>query len=48
MEDWANAVESGGSLAEVYPVNVQPTAENALTLRNRLSFLKENVLPSFG
>lgn len=48
MADWADAVESGGSLDEVFPVATKPTRENAALLRRRLFFLKEKVLPTLG
>lgn len=48
MSEWADAVESGGSLEDVFPVAAKPTRENAAILRKRLSFLKDNVLPSLA
>ncbi|MES2737883.1 MAG: hypothetical protein V4672_16290 [Verrucomicrobiota bacterium] len=45
MTDWADAVESGRSLEDVFPVATKPTPENVINLRRRLLFLKKNVLP---
>ena len=46
MTDWADAVDSGASLEDVFPVATKPTRENAANLRRRLLFLKNNVLPT--
>jgi len=48
MDDWAEAVESGSSLEQVFPVAAKPTPENASMLRKRLSFIKKSVLPSLA
>ena len=48
MADWAEAVESGSSLEQVFPVTAKPTLENASMLRKRLSFIKNSVLPSLA
>lgn len=45
MTDWADAVESGDSLKEVFPVAAKPTSNNAALLRRRIQFLKEQILP---
>lgn len=45
MSEWADTVESGDSLENVFPVAAEPTFENASMLRKRLSFLKEKILP---
>lgn len=47
MEDWAEAVRTGTSLQEVYPVQAQPTKENADNLAGRIGFIRENILPGF-
>lgn len=47
MEDWAEAVRSGGSLDEVYPVRAAPTKANADNLDGRIAFIRENILPGF-
>ena len=48
MADWADAVESGASLDDVFPVDARPTSVDACILRRRLLFLKDNVLPSLA
>ncbi|MBL8957822.1 MAG: hypothetical protein JNK82_44015 [Myxococcaceae bacterium] len=41
MMDWVEAVESGGVLDDVFPVNAPPTAEAAAMLRSRVASLRE-------
>lgn len=45
MKDWVDAVLTGGSLEECYPVNVPPEAKYANMLATRLKMLKEDFLP---
>ncbi len=44
MEDWVQAAEKGDSVAELVPVNVPATPENAVMLKSRLTMLDESVL----
>ena len=44
MEDWADNVKNGTSLAESYPVQAEPTNKNAELLMCRVSFIKEELL----
>jgi hypothetical protein len=45
MDEWCDAVENKRSLDEVFPVSADPTTRNAETLRSRVQFLREKVLP---
>lgn len=45
MEEWVAAVRAGRSVAELIPVNVPATPENAEMLGSRLAFLEEKVMP---
>lgn len=45
MDDWASAVESGGDLKEVFPVEAAPIKEHADMLRLRTSFLRKEIIP---
>lgn len=45
MQEWVNAVLSNGDLSDVYPVRVEPTAENAAQLSARIEFLLEEIIP---
>jgi hypothetical protein len=46
MEDWVSAAQSGRSVANLIPVNVPATPENATMLDRRLKFIDEEILPS--
>jgi hypothetical protein len=45
MEKWVSAAKVGDSVAELIPVNVPATLNNARTLEKRLNFLDERILP---
>lgn len=47
MEEWVRAAESGGSVADLIPVNVPATPENAAMLKSRLRMLDERVLSQY-
>jgi hypothetical protein len=44
MQAWVDAVRAGGSVDELIPVNVAPTAEYAEMLASRLAFLRERLV----
>ena len=45
MEDWATAARNGASVEELFPVDAEPTAENAEALQARLAFIRAEILP---
>lgn len=45
MEDWVDAVESGKSLDDVFPVEVTPNKKFTSLLKKRLLFIKERIIP---
>lgn len=45
MEEWARAVEDGGSLDDVFPVAAAPTDEHAKMLRSRIRHIRKEVVP---
>lgn len=45
MMEWVEAAERGESVANLIPVNVPSTQENASSLRTRLRFLQQKILP---
>ena len=45
MEDWADAVLTGGNLSKCYPVEAAPTRENAEMLKSRIEFIREELMP---
>lgn len=47
MSEWVDAASRGESVAEMIPVNVPATRENAELLRKRLAFLDERVLSDY-
>jgi hypothetical protein len=47
MREWANAVLEHRDLSGVFPVQAQPTAENATLLEKRVRFLRERIIPLF-
>lgn len=46
MDDWVAAVVNDTDLEEVYPVDAEPTAENARELQSRLDFLRTEIIPA--
>jgi hypothetical protein len=46
MEEWVQAARSGKSVANLIPVNVSATPDNAAMLERRLKFIDEKILPS--
>lgn len=47
MQDWVDAAQTGKSVAELIPVNVPATKENAKMLKARLDFLDEKILAEY-
>ena len=47
MLEWVDAAQKGQSVAELIPVNVPATKENATMLKARLDFLDERVLSEY-
>ena len=47
MQEWVEAAESGNSVANLIPVNVPATRENAEALKTRLKLLDERVLNEY-
>jgi hypothetical protein len=45
MDEWAAAVRVGGGLNTVYPVEAEPTLENAESLEGRVAFLRAEIIP---
>jgi hypothetical protein len=45
MEQWVDAARQGASVADLIPVNVPATPENAEALSRRLAFIDEHILP---
>jgi hypothetical protein len=48
MVEWVEAAEDGRSVADLIPVNVPATQENAASLRKRLRFLQQRILPKLS
>jgi len=46
MEDWAFNVLKGNSLEDSFPVDAEPTQEHAEMLRQRIVFLRTEILES--
>lgn len=46
MDDWVAAVRGEKSLSEVFPVVAVPTMESANMLRERLEFLRNDIIPT--
>ncbi len=44
MDEWAKAVLEGRSLKDVFPVEAEPTSDNAKSLLKRLDFIKRRWL----
>jgi len=47
MLEWVDATQKGKSVAELIPVNVPATKENANMLKTRLDFLDERILSEY-
>lgn len=47
MLEWVDAAQEGKSVAELIPVNVPATSENAEMLKTRLKFLDERILSRY-
>lgn len=47
MLEWVDAAQKGESVAQLIPVNVPATKENAKMLKTRLDFLDEKILPEY-
>lgn len=45
--EWVDAAQHGRSVAELIPVNVPATKENAAFLKTRLNFLDERILSAY-
>ncbi len=48
MEKWVNAASAGKSVANLIPVNISATAENARRLQTRLDFLDKQILSKYS
>jgi hypothetical protein len=46
MQDWVDAVHGQRALADVFPVEAEPTEQNAELLERRIDFLRTEVLGS--
>jgi hypothetical protein len=46
MQDWVDAVQSGGSLDNVFPVDASPTKANARLLQSRIRFIHNEIMPT--
>jgi hypothetical protein len=46
MDDWVAAVINDGDMDEVYPVEAEPTEENARELQSRVDFLRTEIIPA--
>jgi len=47
MEDWAQAVLAGHSMTNLFPVQSEPTRDNANNLIKRLVFIRTRLLPDW-
>jgi hypothetical protein len=47
MQEWSNAVLEHRELSGIFPVQAQPTAENATLLEKRVRVLRERIIPLF-
>ncbi|MDH5694114.1 MAG: hypothetical protein OEZ47_13535 [Gammaproteobacteria bacterium] len=47
MLEWVDAVEVGGSIEGLIPVNAPPSKEYAKMLKSRLAFLDERILSNY-
>lgn len=48
MEDWAQAILSGGDVSECYPIAAAPTEEHARMLLSRLDTIRRDFIPMAG
>lgn len=48
MQEWVDAVLDGRNLTGIYPVDAEPTAQNARDLESRLEFVRTNILTPEG
>jgi hypothetical protein len=46
MSDWVKAVETGSAMDNVFPVRASATAENAHELCKRLTFIRDEIIPT--
>ncbi len=46
MAGWADAVDQGEPLSDVFPVSDPPTKRNAQSLRERIGFLQTEIIPT--
>ena len=46
MYEWVKAAESGDSVSDLIPVNVEATPENSALLKSRLEFIDQEILSS--
>jgi len=44
MEDWVNCIFSGGNLHNCFPVNADPTWDNAKMLSARIKYIREELI----
>jgi len=45
MESWVEAIQNGGSVDDLIPVNVPPTREYAEQLGERLKYIRSKIMP---
>jgi hypothetical protein len=45
MDQWIAAVRSDNDLDDVFPVEAEPTQENADALQSRIGFLRNEIIP---
>ena len=48
MEDWADAVLSGGNVSDCFPIAAEPTEEHARMLLSRLEYIRQEFIPIAG
>jgi hypothetical protein len=48
MDEWIVAVANGGDLGEAYPVEAEPSIENARELQSRVDFLRTEIIPAIS
>jgi hypothetical protein len=44
-DEWADAVLVRKNFAQAFPIRAQPTVENAASLKQRVAYLKERIIP---
>jgi hypothetical protein len=47
MDEWTTAVLDGKSLKEVFPIDAEPSLDNAKNLLKRLHFIRTRILPDW-